>query len=334
MLVVERADELGGTTALSGGRVWVPGNHCPENSGDTPEAARTYLDGLFPAAYPHMPRRSSTARPPWPGSSKRTARTASPPAPHYPDYHPGGPGRLSAAGAWTCGPADLTRHDAAGRLIRTPPGYLPMTHAEWEQWRYPYRFDRNCSTARERDGIRTNGVALVAALLDGAVRAGVQVVTGARLTRVHLTPGGRSGACDLDLDGTVASVRTSSVILATGGFDWDQQLRASFLPPPQRATGAPPSNTGDGLRIAGRLGAADHNLAEGWWMPMMAIPGGDGGRRAVLPVADPGARPCPGRSWSTPRACASPTRPALQRGRQGDAPAGRPAVATRTTPPT
>jgi len=54
VLVVERAEELGGTTALGGGRVWVPANHCPENAGDSAEAARAYLDGLFPAKYTHL----------------------------------------------------------------------------------------------------------------------------------------------------------------------------------------------------------------------------------------------------------------------------------------
>jgi 3-oxosteroid 1-dehydrogenase len=35
----------------------------------------------------------------------------------------------------------------------------------------------------------------------------------------------------------------------------------------------PPSNTGDGLRIAEHEGAITDNLAEGWWMPMMVVPG-------------------------------------------------------------
>ncbi len=65
----------------------------------------------------------------------------------------------------------------------------------------------------------------------------------------------------------------SAVILATGGFDWDRDLRACHHPGPQRATGAPPGNTGDALRIADDLGAATDNLTEGWWMPMMRVPG-------------------------------------------------------------
>ena len=49
VLLIERAAKLGGTTALGGGRVWVPANHCPENSGDTPQAAQRYLAGNRPS---------------------------------------------------------------------------------------------------------------------------------------------------------------------------------------------------------------------------------------------------------------------------------------------
>jgi succinate dehydrogenase/fumarate reductase flavoprotein subunit len=68
-------------------------------------------------------------------------------------------------------------------------------------------------------------------------------------------------------------VSVRAVILATGGYDWDAGLRAAYHPAPQRASGAPASNTGDGLRIATGLGAAAENLNEGWWMPMLAVPG-------------------------------------------------------------
>jgi succinate dehydrogenase/fumarate reductase flavoprotein subunit len=104
-------------------------------------------------------------------------------------------------------------------------------------------------------------------LLDGAANAGVRVLTGTRLT------GFAPGSAQLVRDGQVTSVSAASVILATGGFDWDRELCARYLPAAQRASGAPPTNTGDGLRIAQRAGAMIDNMAEGWWMPMLAVPG-------------------------------------------------------------
>lgn len=273
VLVIERADQLGGTSALSGGRVWVPGNHCPENSGDTIDAARTYLHALFPARYAHMTEAFIANAP-------AMARFVEARSPHrfaacayYPDYRPALPGAKLGGRCLDMLPADLTTMTPLARLVRNPPGYLPMTHSEWEQWRYPDYFDWTLLRQRERDGIRTNGVGLVASLVDGAVRAGVSLEVGARLTDVTLGPDGAVTGATIESAGDLLHIGAAAVIIATGGFDWDEDLRAAWQPSPQRASGAPPGNTGDGLRIAARLGAAVDNLAEGWWMPMLAVPG-------------------------------------------------------------
>jgi 3-oxosteroid 1-dehydrogenase len=273
VVLAERAGQLGGTTAMSGGRVWVPGNHFPENAGDTPEAARSYLRGLCGERFPQMADAFIDSAPDMTRFVESHSAHRFVACPHYPDYDPSRPGATLGGRCLDMRPIDLTTLTPLTAAIRTPPGYLPMTHAEWERWRYPDRFDTELLDRRQRLGVRTGGVALVAGLLDGVVRAGAAVLTGARLTRVHLTPDGAVRGCDVDHGGTVAPVRASSVILATGGFDWNQPLRARFLPPPQRASGAPPSNTGDGLRVAEEAGAEIGNLTEGWWMPMIAIPG-------------------------------------------------------------
>jgi len=270
VLVVERSAELGGTSALSGGRIWVPCNHCPANAGDTPEAARAYLDGLFPAKYAHLTEAFLASAP----AMARFVEAHTPhrfvACPAYPDYHPERPGAALGGRCLDMRPADLTTMVPQAMQVRVPPGYLPMTQAEWERWRYPDRFDWDLLSRRDRDGIRTNGVALVAALVDGAVRAGAAVRTGARVVDVTLGPDGGVAGAVLEHGERVA---VSSVILATGGFDRDENLRRAWQPGPQRATGAPPGNDGDGLRIAMRLGATTDNLAEGWWMPMLALPG-------------------------------------------------------------
>ena len=52
VLVLERWDLLGGTTALAGGRVWVPGNHLQD--GDCLAAAPGYLAGCSSGRYPQL----------------------------------------------------------------------------------------------------------------------------------------------------------------------------------------------------------------------------------------------------------------------------------------
>jgi 3-oxosteroid 1-dehydrogenase len=88
VLVLERSELLGGTTALGGGWVWVPANHCPQNAGDSAEAARAYLDGLFPARYAHLTEALLANAP----AMARFVEERSPhrfaACPAYPDYHP------------------------------------------------------------------------------------------------------------------------------------------------------------------------------------------------------------------------------------------------------
>jgi hypothetical protein len=94
--------------------------------------------------------------------------------PDYPDYHPERPGATAGGRCLDMLPADLSAMVPLARQVRVPPGYLPMTHAEWERWRYPSRFDWDQLNTRLAAGIRTNGVALAAALINGVIRAGAR----------------------------------------------------------------------------------------------------------------------------------------------------------------
>jgi 3-oxosteroid 1-dehydrogenase len=273
VLVLERAELLGGTTALGGGRVWVPANHLPENAGDSAEAARIYLGGLFPAEYAHMTEAFLANAP----AMARFVEERSPhrfaACPAYPDYHPERAGATAGGRCLDMVLADLTTMAPLARQVRVPPGYLPMTHAEWEGWRYPNRFDWMLLRQRDAAGLRANGVALAAALVDGVLAAGGRIETGARLTEVTTGPDGAVTGAVIERGGAIEQVPAAAVVLATGGFDWDAGLRGAHHPAAQRATAAAPGNTGDALRIARALGAATDNLGEGWWMPMMAVPG-------------------------------------------------------------
>jgi 3-oxosteroid 1-dehydrogenase len=265
VVLIERGEKLGGTSALSGGRVWAPANHLQD--GDSLDAAAGYLDGVYSSRYPEMTEAVLRTGPEMLRFVERHSAHRFAPCPGYPDYDPARPGATTGGRALDMAPIDTRQLTPLAADILTPPGYLPVSFAEWDRWRYPDQFDWALLRERERTGIRTGGVALVAGLLDGAARAGVAVRTGTRLTGV------RPGQAELSRGGQVTTIGVGAVILATGGFDWDPELRAKYQPAAQRASGAPPTNTGDGLRIAESAGAAVDNLAEGWWMPMLAIPG-------------------------------------------------------------
>ena len=84
-------------------------------------------------------------------------------------------------------------------------------------------------------------------------------------------------------DGT-RSVAARSVVIATGGFEYDADLVRDFLRGPMRAPAGVPTNTGDGLRMAMRVGAQLGNMREAWWVPVIELPGerADGGNNVFL----------------------------------------------------
>jgi succinate dehydrogenase/fumarate reductase flavoprotein subunit len=273
VLVCERAAQIGGTTALSGGRVWIPGNHfMPDPEADR-RAADLYLDGVFDRRYLPMIEAFLDSGPEMMRAVETHSAHRFVPCPNYPDYHPRRRGATLGGRCLDMEPLELARMVPLVDSVRVPPGYLPLTHAEWERWRFPRAYDWELLDQRRAERVVTGGVALTAALLDGVVRAGGEVVTGHRVVDVRPRPDGRLDVRLEQAGGESASVVATSVVLATGGYDQDPALRRQYLPAALGASGASPSNTGDALHIAERLGARFDNLDQGWWMPMVAIPG-------------------------------------------------------------
>src|SRR5690606_15426688 len=60
---------------------------------------------------------------------------------------------------------------------------------------------------------------------------------------------------------------------ASGGFEWNQQMKDEYLDPQMQITCSPPFNTGDGHRMASQVGAELRNMDQAWWAPMAALPG-------------------------------------------------------------
>lgn len=245
--VLERSRWVGGTTAVSGGVVWAPGNHLA--GGDDPADALGYLDALAAGDVDRslMARFVAAA-----GPLVRTLEDHTPlrfaPLADWPDYHaelPGG--RLGGRSLW---PEPLTVAPEVAGMVRPapdgrdePPAAGPVT--DGAVFRGPVR-----------------GRALVAGLLAACLDLGVEVRTGCRVGQ--LVDGG------VVADGDRVEGR---VVLACGGFQHAPDLVAAFLPPAGVVPLGPPECDGDGLRLAMGSGAALGNMAEGWWMPALSVPG-------------------------------------------------------------
>lgn len=266
-LLVEAGEHWGGTTALGGGRVWVPAS-----SGEDVDAARQYLNGVFGGEHRVMiDAFVSSAM-----TMTRFVETHSPHrfvrCPDYPDYHPDLPGWSAGGRAHDVAPVHLGGLCAESADTLLPPGYLPITHAEWEEWRFPSRFDWRLIEARRREGVLTNGAGLIAALVDGAVRAGAQLVKPLSLLDVDAS---RSApiVATVGGNGSESTVMAGALILATGGFDADPDLRATYLHPAVSASAGAPTNSGIALRLALESRLTVENLSEGWWTPVVQVPG-------------------------------------------------------------
>ena len=100
VLVLEKTDKFGGTTSLSGGAIWIPGNLYLEHAGigDTPQKARAYLDATVGDRVPADRRAAYLRRGPemvrFLHENTRYMRFEY--TPGYSDYYPERPGGFGA----------------------------------------------------------------------------------------------------------------------------------------------------------------------------------------------------------------------------------------------
>ncbi len=128
----------------------------------------------------------------------------------------------------------------------------------------------------------TNGNALVARLARSVFDLGIPLWTSAPVTQLLIDDGQVTGAV-VTRDGSAVRVQArSGVVLATGGFPQNRALRARLFPhaPDGQAhwSPAPPGNTGDGLALGQSAGGhlmtdLPHAAA---WVPVSLVPQPDG----------------------------------------------------------
>ncbi|MBO0677962.1 FAD-dependent oxidoreductase [Mycolicibacterium sp. S2-37] len=271
--VYEKAATVGGTTAVSGGIVWVPA-HDRNPAGPLPvEDALAYLQAqslgvmdddlveTFVRTGPVMLEFVEAH------SDLRFAV-----AEGFPDYKPELPGGRPGGGrSLSAAPFDLKKlgawHD---RITSFPPDFSNVgIDAETRARIFAAAPDDIDPDAE----LCVAGTALIAGLLKGLLDAGVAPHTDAR-ARELVAEDGRIVGVRIDVDGKPIRVRAHrAVVLGTGGFEWDAGLVEAFLRGPMRGAVSPPNNTGDGLRMAMAHGADLANMGEAWWVPIVQIPG-------------------------------------------------------------
>lgn len=281
VLVVEKDAKIGGSTAISGGAVWIPNNPLAVAMGveDSPEAAMTYLSGILGNALrPEMIRAFLESGPEmiafFDGHTqvKFSARSYSP------DYYPEQEGAGRAGRPIDPLPFDGRALGAEFRRLKDPLDiftvlggmmvnvtdvkHLLAVTRSFTSFRHGMglvlRYARDRVSGWHRGTRLLLGNALAARLLRSALDHGVPIETQTAITGL-IRDGDRIGGVRVEHDGggTREITARRAVVIATGGFPWDAARRAI----PGQQPGAqwsmtPQTNRGEGIRVAEAAGAA------------------------------------------------------------------------------
>jgi succinate dehydrogenase/fumarate reductase flavoprotein subunit len=298
VLMVEKDPQFGGTTAFSGGVLWIPGNHhSPELGTDNREDALTYITQ---EAGNHFDRERVEAfldnGPEMVAFLEHETEVRFYPF-AYPDYHPwyAGSRATRSIGIHDYKPSALGRHrkNLKQGLVQTQfMGVAVGSNVEMKQLMSAGRSLKGMAFVARKllkafgETLRygrpepiTRGRALIGRLAVSAFGMGIDMWLSSPATEL-ITENGRVTGLMVNRKGQPIEVRaTSGVILASGGFPHDEtrtsQLYAHKKAGRRHVSLASPGNTGDGACMAEKLGGFVETEVQQYsaWMPVSLIPG-------------------------------------------------------------
>ncbi len=274
--LVERGERVGGTSAISGGVIWVADNPRMRAAGmaDSREDALAYFRSLDHGDLVDETLEAFVDRGPEALAFLEDAGALSVSVlPGYPDYYTDRPGAkpqgsraldhdlfaLGELGDWAARiyaieepkPLMLRETPLGGATAMPPPEVLGQRIAA-----------RQCGF----------GQAMVARLLKACLARGIEPILGVAAKRL-MRDGERISGIEGTKDGAPFALGARrAVIIATGGFEWDAELRQTFLRGPVTAPASPPTGTGGGLKLAMAAGAKLGNMTSAWWAPTLVTP--------------------------------------------------------------
>lgn len=287
--VYERADAIGGTSAWSGGYVWITNNsHAAEiGVSDSRAEALDYLHSLGRGILDENLVTTFVDRGPEMISYLDERAGTAFYAVHTPDYHPERPGGKPLGGRSMETPLFSFHElgDWADRVTRTPYRYASSNALSGSDGRLtsgetplgalvPQLPSRDELQRRIDKDERSTGQSLVGRLLKACLDAGVQVFTSTRGREVIMEDGQVIGVRVDTPEGEIDVHAHRGVILACGGFEWNEDYKRTFLRGPLTHPVSVPTNTGDGLYMAMKAGAMLEDMREAWWIPVVELPDG------------------------------------------------------------
>ena len=304
VLLVEKEQYYGGTTARSGGWLWIPCSPVAQREGveDSPAAARRYLQhetgNHFDAARVDAFLEQGPEMVAFMEAETEVRFVL---GPAFADYHPLAPGGSDGGRSICAAPFDARALGAEKERLRPPLAeitFMGMMIGTGKELMHFFNVTRSVKSAAVVAGLLarfgrdvvvhkramrlTNGNALVGRLAKSAFDRGIPLWTETPATRL-LQEGGRVVGAVVERAGVpVRVLARRGVVLAAGGFPNDvARRRALFRHAPSGAehwSPAPPGNTGDGLRLGEAAGGSVEerypNAAA--WVPVSLVPRADG----------------------------------------------------------
>lgn len=315
VLIIEKTDKVGGTSATSGGGIWVPVNHYAKAAGaqDSFEDAKAYLTNtLFGEDVPeemidtYLENGPKMLRFMHDRSDVRYESLE-----HYPDYYTNVEG--AREGHRSLEPAPImaselgdnwkrmtwshhmmrlfnrihfTQTEAHTLMVQLP-GWKKLTaKLIWDYIRdIPWRLKTPISRRL------ACGSAGVARLYLSVLKRNIPVQFDTRFVEL-IAEGNTVVGAVVEHNGQQQRIRArKGVILAAGGFEKNQQLREQYLPAPTNTqwSAGNPANEGDALLAGLAIGAKTRLMKDAWWSTTLCVPDEPTPRLAIMEKSFPGS---------------------------------------------
>ncbi|AKK28809.1 FAD-binding protein [Mycobacterium sp. EPa45] len=297
-LIVEKSAKFGGSSALSGGGIWVPGAPSQRKAGYSPhpdgvfeylktitgglvsdERLRAYVD-TAPEMMEFLEKSSNWFEFVW--------------KPGYADYYPELPGGSERGSTINVPEIDLRKlgdeeQNLLAPLALAPKGiwFAPKDLRLFYQVRQNWRGKavlvkliwRMFKARVFGERMAAIGQSLMARMRLALMEKDIPLWLSAPMTELIMDSDGAEGrvvGAVVERAGKPLRIGARrGVVMASGGFDHDMAWRREHLPLLEKDWSfGNPASTGDGIRAGQKVGAATDLLDEAWWFPAMCWPDG------------------------------------------------------------
>jgi 3-oxosteroid 1-dehydrogenase len=296
-LILEKEPLVGGSTAMSGGILWIPGNALMAEAGvpDSPELGLEYLQGLVP----EQPGSTLARKQAYVNTGPKMIdwlRAKGIPFVYcrgWPDYYDEKPGGQPQGRSLGMALFDVAKLGAWKDKLRRNFLRLPVQGVEGHKMTLAARTLTGFFTAL-KVGARMlrirllgteyagSGAAIQGWMLHTALKAGIEIRTEWPTVDLVTEDGRVTGVIARHNGRDVRIGANKGVLINAGGFARNAEMRKAFGPQPSFTewTASNPGDTGEMLQTAIKLGAATHGLDRAIWCVASRQPNGNLGIHA------------------------------------------------------